>query len=231
MLRTARPVVAHRHSEGERRSPLPHGAPSSVKIFDKYKTSRSLTSCPMNDRRQNHISIYTIGHSNRSWEDFIALLGKFAIRTVADIRSMPGSKKFPHFDRENMEQALLDGGFKYVWLPKLGGLRRARKGFESPNIGLTNPVFRAYADYMATPEFQESVEELLTSACESTTAIMCAEALYWRCHRRLVSDYLAAHNIEVLHILGVNNLISHEMTEGAVITPEGYVLYPGANQI
>jgi uncharacterized protein (DUF488 family) len=185
----------------------------------------------MNDHHQNRISIYTIGHSNRSWEDFIALLEKFAIRTVADIRSLPGSKKFPHFDRENMGKALFDQGLKYIWLPKLGGLRRVRKGFESPNIGLTNPGFRAYADYMATPEFLDGVEELLNVASESATTIMCAEALYWRCHRRLVSDYLMAHGIEVLHILGLSKLMPHTMTQGAMITPEGHVLYLGSKEI
>ncbi len=185
----------------------------------------------MNDRRRNHISIYTIGHSNRSWQDFIALLEKFGIGTVADVRSLPGSKKFPHFDRENMERALADHGFKYVWLPKLGGLRRAQKGFESPNIGLTSPGFRAYADYMATQGFQEGVEELLLTASQSTTVIMCAEALYWRCHRRLLSDYLFAHDVEVSHIMGLTNLIPHKMTQGASITPEGKVIYPAVNQI
>jgi uncharacterized protein (DUF488 family) len=179
----------------------------------------------MNDKRQNHICIYTIGHSNRSWEDFTTLLENFAIRTVADIRSLPGSKKFPHFDRENMEKSLFDLGLKYVWFPKLGGLRRARKGFESPNVGLTNPGFRAYADYMATPEFFEGVEELLIVASESATAIMCSEALYWRCHRRLLSDYLVGHGVGVSHILGINNLTPHKMTPGSMVTSDGDVMY------
>jgi uncharacterized protein (DUF488 family) len=184
----------------------------------------------MNDNSQNHILIYTIGHSNRSWEDFTALLKKFEARIVADIRSLPGSKKFPHFDRENMERALPDNGLKYIWLPKLGGLRRIRKGFVSPNTGLTNPGFRAYADYMATPEFQDGVEELLLTASEATTVIMCAEALYWRCHRRLLSDYLFAHGIEVLHIQGINDVIPHQLTQQATITPQREVIYPGVDQ-
>jgi uncharacterized protein (DUF488 family) len=158
------------------------------------------------------------------------LLKKFDATMVADIRSLPGSKKFPHFDRENMERALPDNGLKYIWLPKLGGLRRVQKGLESPNMGLTSPGFRAYADYMATPEFHEAVEELLLLASEAITVIMCAEALYWRCHRRLLSDYLFAHRVEVLHILGLNNLIPHKLTQEAVITPEGEVIYPGVNQ-
>ena len=159
------------------------------------------------------------------------MLENFAIRTVADIRSLPGSKKFPHFDRENMEKSLFDLGLKYIWLPKLGGLRRARKGVESPNIGLTNPGFRAYADYMATLEFREGVEELLTVASEGATTIMCSEALFWRCHRRLLSDYLVGHGAGVSHILGINNLTTHKMTQGAVITPEGHVLYLAAKEI
>jgi uncharacterized protein (DUF488 family) len=184
----------------------------------------------MNDNSQNHILIYTIGHSNRSWEDFTALLKKFEARIVADIRSLPGSKKFPHFDRGNMERALPDNGLKYIWLPKLGGLRRIRKGFVSPNTGLTNPGFRAYADYMATPEFQDGVEELLLPVSEAITVIMCAEALYWRCHRRLLSDYLFAHGIEVLHIQGINDVIPHQLTQQATITPQGEVIYPGVDQ-
>jgi uncharacterized protein (DUF488 family) len=184
----------------------------------------------MNDHRQNQICIYTIGHSNRSWEDFVALLNKFEIGIVADIRSLPGSKKFPHFDRESMQRALPDNGLKYIWLPRLGGLRRIRKGFLSPNTGLTSPGFRAYADYMATPEFHEGLEELLLVASEVITVIMCAEALYWRCHRRLLSDYLFAHGVKVLHILGPNNLIPHKLTQQATITPQGEVIYPGVDQ-
>src|SRR5271169_4829789 len=95
------------------------------------------------------IRIYTIGHSNRSLEDFVALLKGFEIQAVADIRSLPGSRKFPHFDRENLETILPLNGIKYLWLPKLGGLRRTRKGFDSPNMGLTSPGFRSYADYMS----------------------------------------------------------------------------------
>ena len=185
----------------------------------------------MNDHLKNDISIYTFGHSNRSWEDFIALLEGFAIRTVADIRSLPGSKNFRTLIVKMWEKHYLTRELINVWLPKLGGLRRVRKGFESPNIGLTNPGFRAYADYMAASAFQEGMKELLILASESTTAIMCAEALYWRCHRKLVSDYLMAHGIEVQHILGLNKLMPHTMTHGAAITPEGHVLYLGTNEI
>jgi len=179
----------------------------------------------MNNCSETRISVYTIGHSNRTWGEFIELLEKFAIQTIGDIRSLPGSRKFPHFDRENMQKALPNHEVRYIWLPKLGGLRRVRKGFESPNTGLTSPGFRAYADYMLTQEFREGVQELLTLAFESATGVMCAEAVYWRCHRRLLSDYLTAHGIEVLHIQGRKNLVPHNMTQGASVTPDGRVIY------
>jgi len=172
------------------------------------------------------IRLYTIGHSNRSFEDFLALLKNQDIQTVADIRSLPGSRKFPHFDRENLEKLLPDQGITYVWLPKLGGLRRKARGIDSPNLGLTSPGFRNYADYMMSGEFRDGVQELLTIASKSVTAYMCAEALYWRCHRRLLSDYLVAAGAEVLHILGARSLRPHEMTRGAVITSGRDVIYP-----
>lgn len=182
----------------------------------------------MNSGCQSGIRIYTIGHSTRSLEDFISLLKKFDIRTLGDIRTLPGSRKFPHFDRENLEKVLPEHGIDYIWLPKLGGLRGRIKGIVSPNTGLTSLGFRNYADYMATGEFAEGVKELLGLAARSATVYMCAEAVWWRCHRCLLSDYLVAHGVEVLHILDARNLKPHKMTEGAVISSEGKVLYPPA---
>ncbi len=170
--------------------------------------------------------VYTIGHSNRSLEDFLALLKEFDIQALVDIRSQPGSRKFPHFNLENLETILPGHGVRYLWLPKLGGRRKARKGFDSPNMGLTTSGFRSYADYMGEEEFRKGVGELLSVASESRTAYMCAEALYWRCHRRLLSDYLVAQGVEVLHILGPKNLRSHTITEGALVTQQGNVIYP-----
>jgi uncharacterized protein (DUF488 family) len=171
------------------------------------------------------LTIYTIGHSNRSFEEFISLPEAYEMRTIADIRSFPGSRKFPHFSRANLEQTLPSHGVEYLWIPKLGGRRSIRKGFDSPNTGLTSPGFRAYADYMATEEFREGVNELLSAARRSRTAYMCAEALYWRCHRRLLSDYLTAHGIEVLHIMGPKNLVTHKLSREAMLTAEGEVVY------
>jgi uncharacterized protein (DUF488 family) len=182
----------------------------------------------MNSGCQRGISIYTVGHSTRSLGDFISLLKSFGVQTIADIRTLPGSRKFPHFDRENLEKTLPEHGINYVWLPKLGGLRGRIKGFVSPNTGLDSPGFRNYADYMSGDEFAKGVTELLGIAVRSATACMCAEAFWWRCHRRLLSDYLVAHGVEVLHILDAKSPKSHKTTEGAIVTSEGKVLYPPA---
>ena len=171
--------------------------------------------------------IYAIGHSNRSYADFLELLKEYDIKTLVDIRSMPGSRKFPHFDQVNLQETLPAEGIQYVWMRELGGLRHARKEFMSPNTGLTNPGFRAYADFMASGEFRKAVEKLLVLAASATTAYMCAEAVFWRCHRRLLSDYLVANGVAVLHILGRTHAVAYRMTDGAVIAGNGLVLYPG----
>jgi uncharacterized protein (DUF488 family) len=170
--------------------------------------------------------IYTLGHSTKSLDEFLALLTQYEVRTLADIRSLPGSRKFPHFDRENLEKVLPENGVKYVWLKSLGGLRRVRKDFDSPNAGLINSAFRAYADHMTSEEFRSGVQELLRSASDSVTAVMCAEAVYWKCHRRLLSDYLVARGAEVLHILGPKNLQPHRLSRGAIVNSDLTVVYP-----
>lgn len=191
-------------------------------ISEKGGSAAILSSCLKGTMR-----IYTIGHSNRSIDDFLALLERFGIQTLVDVRSRPGSRSFPHFNRENLAQSLLDNGITYLWMEELGGLRRRVKGFDSPNMGLTTPGFRAYADYMGSQAFQNAVTRLQSAASESTAAIMCAEALYWRCHRRLLSDYLLANGIEVLHILGDRRPTPHSLTPEARIAPGGVLFYPG----
>lgn len=170
------------------------------------------------------IEVFSIGHSTRSLEDFIALLREFGIETLADVRSFPGSRRFPHFGRDHLETELPRQGVRYVWLKSLGG-RKAGGDEPSPNEGLRNRSFRNYADYMSTPAFTAGMEELLDMAAAERTAMMCAEAVYWRCHRRLISDWLLAREITVEHIMDCGQSKPHRLTETGRIE-NGDVTYP-----
>jgi uncharacterized protein (DUF488 family) len=172
--------------------------------------------------------IFTIGHSTRSFEEFLALLREFNVRVLADIRRYPSSRKFPQFNSTTLRELLGKADIDYMWFEALGGRRHGLPKDQSPNTLLRSPGFRNYADYMLTEEFSGAIHELLTAASDSTTAIMCAEKPYWKCHRKLVSDYLVAQGVRVEHILGPGDLRSHELTGGAVITEEKKVVYPSA---
>ncbi len=157
--------------------------------------------------------VYTIGHSTRELEELAGLLRENGVARLADIRRYPGSRRYPHFSRQALEESLPDYDIAYVHFEDLGGRRKPRP--DSPNTGLRNEQFRAYADYMATPEFHAAVDRLLDS--ELTTAIMCAEAVPWRCHRNLLSDELVRRGIEVVHILGPNSRKTHSLSEYGTI--------------
>jgi len=172
------------------------------------------------------VRIYSVGHSNRSLEELLDLLREFDIRTIADIRRFPGSRRLPHFGRENLATVLNENGISYVWMENLGGRRHLQPGATSRNMGLENAGFRAYADYMASHEFRAAVRTLIELTSSAFTAYMCAEALYWRCHRRLLSDYLVAKGLGVVHIMGRGKSVPHTMTKGALVTEEGDVIYP-----
>ena len=144
-------------------------------------------------------TVYTIGHSTRTLDELVAALQAHRIATLVDIRAFPMSRRLPHFNRESLEVELPKHGIAYVWMKELGGRRRKMRD-DSPNTGLRNDSFRNYADYMLTPEFEQAIERLLMLAEQSNTAIMCAERVYFQCHRMLVSDYLTAHGHIVLHI-------------------------------
>jgi uncharacterized protein (DUF488 family) len=144
-------------------------------------------------------TIYTIGHSTRAFDELVAALRAHDIRTLVDIRSFPMSRRMPHFNRESLEVELPKHGIAYVWMKELGG-RRQKLLKDSPNTGLRNDSFRNYADYMLTEEFARGVQRLLEIAAAGNAAIMCAERVYFQCHRMLVSDYLTAHGHTVLHI-------------------------------
>lgn len=166
-----------------------------------------------------------MGHSNRSLEEFLSLLGTFGVGAVADVRRYPGSRKFPHFGQEPLREALAAEGLAYRWFEALGGRRHGATREDSPNVGLRSPGFRNYADSMMTDAFRDAVAALLALAAERPTAVLCAEKFYWKCHRRLLSDYLVARGVTVEHILGPDELRPHRMTPGATVTEEGTVRY------
>jgi uncharacterized protein (DUF488 family) len=170
-------------------------------------------------------TIHTIGHSTRSLSELISALQAHGIKTLVDIRSFPMSRRLPHFNRENLEQELPESGIAYRWLQQLGG-RRKRIMSDSPNVALRNDSFRNYADYMLTDEFETGVADLLRIAQQGPVAIMCAERVYFRCHRMLVSDYLTAHGHEVLHIDDEKPARSHSMMPEARLV-EGHLIYKG----
>jgi len=171
------------------------------------------------------MQIFTIGHSTHSFDEFLLLLKEFGICVVADIRRYPGSRKFPQFNKEIMRGLLEAEGIEYVWFEGLGGRRHADKNVKSPNTAIRSAAFRNYADYMGTNEFRASVGELMSRAGTSRTAVMCAEKLFWRCHRRLLSDYLVAQGVEVKHIMESGRLQPHSLSAGAVVTADGGVIY------
>jgi uncharacterized protein (DUF488 family) len=171
------------------------------------------------------VRLYTIGHSNLSFEPFVSLLKEFGIDLVADIRRYPSSRKFPHFNRSILYERLADEGIDYQWFEALGGRRHTSKNETSPNTGLTSPGFRNYADYTATEKFHSAIQRLLSVAEGSRTAVMCAEKLYWKCHRRILSDYLVSQGVEVVHIIGPSESSNHNLSSYAVATETG-VIYP-----
>ncbi len=175
----------------------------------------------------NDLTVFTIGHSTHSLHEFIALLERHAMTSLVDIRRYPSSRKFPHFNREPLQTALNAAGITYCWCEALGGRRhRAKDAPPSPNPGLRHESFRNYADYMLTAEFRRAVAWLLPVAAAERTAIMCAEALFWQCHRRLVSDYLVAiHGVTVQHIFPNGTLKPHTLTRGAAVAG-GTLMYP-----
>jgi uncharacterized protein (DUF488 family) len=170
-------------------------------------------------------TIYTIGHSTREFAQLVSALEAHQIRTLVDIRAFPMSRRLPWFNRENFENELPKSGIEYVWMRELGG-RRKKQAQPSPNIALRNDSFRNYADYMLTPEFEKAITELLDIAGRGPAAIMCAERVYFHCHRMLVSDYLVAHGHEVLHIDDERPARPHKLMPEARLS-DGKLLYTG----
>jgi uncharacterized protein (DUF488 family) len=169
-------------------------------------------------------TVWTVGHSTRSAEEFKEILLQNRITLLADVRSFPGSRRYPHFNKQQLSQALAASSIEYQHLPELGGRRRPIP--KSRNTAWKNHSFRAYADHMETAEFAKGIEILLDLARDRPTAIMCAEALWWRCHRSLISDFLKARGGEVIHILDANHMENHPYTAAAQIV-DGRLSYEG----
>lgn len=174
--------------------------------------------------------VLTVGHSTRTWKDFIALLRAQGVQRVVDVRSIPRSRHNPQFNRETLPAKLRAAGIGYVHLRALGGLLRARP--DSPNEGWRNASFRGYADYMQTPEFAAGLERLIKLAGQKRTAIMCAEALPWRCHRSLIADALIAGGIRVEDIMTPARSTVHKLTPFARVRKDRVqgqrITYPAA---
>jgi uncharacterized protein (DUF488 family) len=159
------------------------------------------------------MQIWTIGHSTRALDELIGLLRENGIQRLADVRRYPGSRRYPHFSRESLSRSLSEAGIEYVHMPSLGGRREPDPS--SPNTAWRNAQFRGYADHMATPEFRAAIDAL--TADPRRTAVMCAEAMPWKCHRNLISDELLRRGHEVIHILGAGS------TQGHVLNPKARI--------
>lgn len=174
------------------------------------------------------MTIYTIGHSTRPLSELVALLRAHGIVHLADVRTVPRSRRHPHFSKEALERSLPAAGIAYRHMPGLGGLRKPRK--DSINTGWRHAGFRGYADYMQTADFRRALEELVAwadhSSTSGSTAIMCAEAVWWRCHRQLIADALVARGTAVRHISSLTSAPDHHLT-GFGHNDDGNVTYPG----
>lgn len=168
------------------------------------------------------VVVHTIGHSTRPIETFLALLDRERLRHLIDVRAYPRSRRHPQYDREALSHSLTAHGIRYAHAPSLGGRRRGQP--DSPNTAWRNESFRAYADHLATAEFQRALDEVIASAEEAPTVVMCAEALPWKCHRWLIADALVARGCEVHHVLDAGTEV-HTLHEHARVT-EGLVTYP-----
>jgi uncharacterized protein (DUF488 family) len=169
----------------------------------------------------------TVGHSNRSIEAFESLLRGAEVALVVDVRKLPGSRAQPQFDAGPLRDALAAVQIGYVHIAELGGRRARPKAAPVDLNGLwTNRSFRNYADYALTQPFQDGLSRLLDEGRQRTSAVMCAEAVWWRCHRRIVADYLLARGKTVLHIMGEGQLQPAQLTPGAIVQPDGSILYP-----
>lgn len=157
--------------------------------------------------------LLTVGHGTLSQDDFTHLLREAGIEALVDVRIAPGSRRSPHFHRDDLDRWLPDAGISYRWERRLGGFRRPPA--ESPDVALRNASFRAYAGHMRTPAFEEALAGVVAQACEARTVVMCSESVWWRCHRRLIADHLTLlEDFDVLHLMAGGRLTPHASTRG-----------------
>jgi uncharacterized protein (DUF488 family) len=173
-------------------------------------------------------TLFTVGHSTREADAFVALLRHHGVDLLVDVRRYPGSRRHPHFNREALADHLAAAGIQYRHAPELGGRRdNAPNRDDGPNRGWRNASFRAYADYMATPPFRAALDRLIDESAGHAVVMMCAEAVPWRCHRNLISDALVARGVEVRHIVSADAPAAHDLNPMALLGPHGGVTYPG----
>ena len=170
------------------------------------------------------LAVYTVGHSTRTLEEFLALLKHHGVEEIVDVRRYPASRRYPHFNSDALAAALAAAGIAYRPEPSMGGRRSARR--DSPHTAWRSASFRAYADHMETPVFQDALARLIECAASRRQAVMCAEAVPWRCHRQLISDALTALGVNVHHIISDSPAALHTLNDHAVVTDRG-VAYPG----
>ena len=173
-------------------------------------------------------TIWTIGHSTHPFDEFLALLAQYRVEAIADVRRFPGSRRYPQYMEANLRTSLVEHGIAYRWLPALGGRRKPVP--DSPNTAWRNASFRAYADHLDSAEFAGGMRDLLELAARRRTALMCAELLWWRCHRSLIADVLCVRGIEVVHLLDTKHSTVHPMTVPARIV-QGRLTYAANDDV
>jgi uncharacterized protein (DUF488 family) len=174
---------------------------------------------------KNALAVLTVGHSNRTWKEFLAILRAHGVKRVIDVRSIPRSRHNPQFDQKTLRKKLRSAKIGYVHLRRLGGLRHARR--DSKNMGWRNTSFRGYADHMQTPEFEAGLLRLIKLARQKRSAIMCAEAVPWRCHRSLIGDALVVRGVGVEDIMSAKTSRQHSLTSFARVR-KNIITYPAS---
>jgi uncharacterized protein (DUF488 family) len=167
--------------------------------------------------------VFTLGHSTRPWDEFVNILRVHAVQKLVDVRTIPRSRRNPQFNKDALTIALPPEGIEYSHLPELGGRRRPRP--DSTNSGWRNDTFRGYADYMETEDFKQALDDLINVANDARMAVMCAEAVPWRCHRSLLADALVTHGVDVEHILSATSLKPHTVTPFLRVDTQGNLRY------